>query len=171
MGKALKYWQVITDLAKKKQGAVLESSFEDVNSDTGIEKILKRLGKIFKKNTVDTAYEAFEKFIYFKRESSMNISEYINEYERRYHKAKDHGCELSDSIQGFFLLNQAKISEDHDKLVRATITEPSINEIKTKLIKVFGAGQKLNLNKNDDVKVKVEDVNVTEEEAVNVGKR
>ena len=119
MGKALKYWQVITDLAKKKQGAavvlsltgkaqeaVLELSFEDVNSDTGIEKILERLGKIFKKDKVDTAYEAFEKFIYFKRESSMNISEYINEFERRYHKAKDHGCELSDSIQGFFLLNQ-----------------------------------------------------------------
>ena len=63
--KALKYWQIITDIQKPKQGAavilsltgkareaVFELDFAVVNSDTGVDAILERLGKIYKKDKV-----------------------------------------------------------------------------------------------------------------------
>ena len=102
--KALKYWQIITDLPKAKQGAavilsltgkareaVFELDFTTVNSDTGVEAILDRLEKIYKKDSVDRAYEAFDKFINFKRDEKMTMRDYINEFESKYTKAKSHG--------------------------------------------------------------------------------
>ena len=40
---------------------------------------------------------------------------------------------MADSCLGYFLLNLAKLSEDHKKLVRATITKLDLDEVKTKL--------------------------------------
>ena len=65
----------------------------------------------------------------------MNISEYINEFDKRYTKAKTHDFKLSDGCLGYFLLNQARLSEDHKKLVRATITKLDVSEVKEKLKK------------------------------------
>ena len=180
--KALKYWQIITDIAPEKQGAAVilsltgkarEAVFEldvaKVKSADGVTEILNRLGKIYKKDEVDTAYEAFERFIHFSKDEKMSMQEYINEFESRYCKAKPLGCELSDNIQGYFLLNQAGLGSDHMKLVRATITSLSLAEVKTKLIKVFGDGGKaLNLNNYDPNDIKIENINIADEEEPSV---
>ena len=98
--KALKIWQLVTDLPSEKQGpavvlvlsgkaqdAVLDMSVNDIKDKEGVDKILAVLGKIYKKDSVDAAYESFEQFIYFKREPSMDINTFITEFERRYTKA------------------------------------------------------------------------------------
>ena len=100
-----------------------------INSEAGIDAILTKLGSIYKKDSVDTAHESLENFIHFRRDSSMNITEYIIQFEKRYNKAKSHGFELTDSGLGYFLLNQARLSEDHKKLIRATITKLDLNEV------------------------------------------
>lgn len=133
--KSVELWKLVTNLTAEQQGAALvlalsgkdkdtalELSVNDIKSADGVKKILEKLGKIYKKDAVDQAYEAFEVFIYFKRDQNMSVSDFISEFERKFHKAKDHGCTLSDEILGFFLLNQAQLSPDHKKLVRATIT-------------------------------------------------
>ena len=79
--KTLKLWRLATDLPKAKQGTavvltltgkdrdkVLELDIDDINSDAGLDLIVAELDKIYKKDSVDTAYEAFEKFIAFRRE-------------------------------------------------------------------------------------------------------
>ena len=68
----------------------------------------------------------------------MNIREYINEFNRRYNKAKAHGFTLADTCLGYFLLNQARLSEEDKKLVRATIVSLKVDEVETKLKQVFG---------------------------------
>ena len=173
--KSLKLWRLITDIPNSKQGAALvlqlsgkaresalELTIEQINGENGIDEILEKLGGIYKKDNVDTAYEAFENFISFKRDSSMNITDYIVEFEKRYSKAKIQGFELSSSSLAFFLLNQAKLSEDHKKLVRATITKLDLDEMKTKLKKVFGAGDRSTIN--EEVRVKVEDINLADDD-------
>ena len=175
--RSLKLWRMATDLPKAKQGiavalsltgkardTVVELDLDDINSDNGLDLVIAELDKIYKKDNIDTAYEAFEKFINFRREPSMNIREYTNEFDKRYNKAKSHGFTLADSCQGYFLLNQAKLSEDHKKLVRATITKLDIDEVKTKLKKVFGSGEAA--DDMEGLKVKVEDVNITEEDVL-----
>ena len=182
--KALKLWRLGTDVPKAKQGIavvltlpgkaqekVLELETEVINSETGLDQVLAELDKIYKKDSVDTAYEAFEKFICFRRQPSMNIREFINEFEQRYTKAKSHGFTLAASCLGYFLLNQAKLSDDHKKLVKATITKLDVEEVKTKLNKVFGGSE--TADGMEDLKVKIEDVNIAEEDVLygNYGNR
>ena len=175
--KALQLWRLATDVPKAKQGiavvlqlagkardAVLELDVEVINSDNGIDKVLEKLNGIFKKDTIDTAYETFENFINFKREPSMNITTYIFEFERRYNKAKALGFTLPDTSLGYFLMNQAKLSDDHKKLVRATITNLELDEVKSKLRKVFGCND--TTEPKDDVRVKIEDINLAEEDVL-----
>ena len=113
---------------------------------------------------MDTAYDAFESFIKFTREPSMNIAEYNIEFEKRYNKAKSHGFTLADSCLGYFLLNQAHLSDDHKKLVRATISNLDLNEVKAKMNRVFGGDT--TARSLDDMRIKVEDVNLTEEDVL-----
>ena len=172
--KSLKIWQLVTDLPPEKQGpalvlalkgkareAVLELSIDDIKSKEGIDNILIKLSKIYKKDTLDASYEAFEKFIFFKRDDSMSITSFVNEFERRHNLAKTHGCEISSNILAFFLLNQANLSEEHKKLVKATISQLEFEDMKTKLLKVFGSP--VNNDCVDEIKVKVEDINFGEE--------
>ena len=174
--KSIQLWQLITSLKPEKQGpavvlalkgkayeAALELEVSEIGSADGVKKILEKLAKIYKKDTVDQAYEAFEKFIYFQRSSSMSIIDFITEFEARLTKAKQHGCVLSDSIQGFFLLNQAQLSPDHKKLVRATITKLDLDEVKTKLSKVFG-GSESGATALESACVKMEDLNIAQDE-------
>ena len=103
--KKVALWQAITDLEAKQQGPalvlaltekaqdeVLELETSEIKSETGVRKILEKLGQIYKKDAVDSAYEAFENFIYFKRPEDMQIKDFIVEYEKRQVKAKSHGC-------------------------------------------------------------------------------
>ena len=75
--KALDLWCLVTELPAGKRGpvvalslsgedrdAALEISLTELNSDDGVEKIKAKLGGIYKKDSVYTAYETFEKLIY-----------------------------------------------------------------------------------------------------------
>ena len=77
--KSFKLWQLVTDLKPEKQGpalalaltgkvrdVALELSVDDMSKDDGVSKIMQKLRAFYKKDSVDSAYEAFEKFIYFK---------------------------------------------------------------------------------------------------------
>ena len=131
--KSLKLWQLVTNLTAEKQGPAivlalsgkardlaLELTVEQIGGATGVELILEKLRKVYKKDSIDSAYEAFEKFIYYQKEENVSMSQFINEFEARYNKAKTHGCELSSSILAFFLLDRAKLSKEHQQLIRAS---------------------------------------------------
>ena len=118
--KKIEMWQSVTDLKPEQQGPALVLALTDkvqdevlqlesavIKSDRGVSEILKKLATIYKKDAVDSAYEAFESFIYYKRPEEMRVKEFIVEFEKRHTKAKGHGCELSKSILAFLLLNQA----------------------------------------------------------------
>ena len=149
--KKVELWQTITDLKPEQQGAalvlaltakaqdqVLELPTSEIKAADGVKKILEKLGIIYKKDAVDSAYESFERFIYYKRPDEINVSDFVLEFEKRHLKAKSHGCLLSDDILGFLLLNQAKLSKEKKELIKATIDKLEYKKIKEKLLKVFG---------------------------------
>ena len=136
--KDLERWAVLTTLPADKQALLVvhyldgdpsgikEKIDEAIEEDTlrsanGIKALIEFFEKIYKKDAVDTAYEAFEKFVYFKRPEEMKMKEYVVEFEKRQSKATKHGCELSSGISAFFLLNQAQLSEEKKNLIKATI--------------------------------------------------
>ena len=77
---------------------------------------------------------------------------------------KKHGCDLSSSIQGFFLLNQCQLSDDYKNLIKATITELTFEHMKTKLLKVFGSSERSIDSRKEEMNIKIEDVNVVDDE-------
>ena len=85
----------------------------------------------------------------------MKMKDFIVEFEKRHVKAKNHGCELSVSILAFLLLNQAQLNSDKKELIKATIVKLEYEEMKTKLLKVFGGAEKE--NPMDSLSVKIEE--------------
>ena len=141
-------WQAVTDLKPEQQGPALVLALTDkaqdevldlptaeIKATDGVQKILAKLAEIYKKDSIDTAYEAFEKFIYYKKPEDMKMAAFVCEFERRYFKAKSHGCELSKSLLAFFLLNQAQLSQEKKELIKATIPKLEYDDMKSKLLK------------------------------------
>ena len=172
--KKVELWQAVTDLKKEQQGPalvlaltekaqdeVLDIPISNIKSNEGVSLIVAKLAKIYKKDTIDSAYDAFEEFIYFKRPEEMKIQTYVCEFEKRHSKAKRHGCELSKSILAFFLLNQAQLTIEKKNLIKATIDKLEYEDMRAKLLKVFGQIEKPCLS--EDIIIKTEDIQISEE--------
>ena len=162
--KELKIWQSFSDIPKAKQkpalfptleGKARESDMElavdDLNSDNGVKNITACLDRLYLKDKTQTAYEAYDSFERFRRPDDLTISDCINEFERLLNKIKRYGSDMSTDILGYRLLRSANLSEQHQQLARATITELKYDTMKTQLEKIFGG--------NPDCSVKVETVN------------
>ena len=149
--KELAIWTTFTDLDKKKQGpaiflslngkpraSVLELDVGVVSGDKGVEAILEQLDKLYLKDRHQTAYLAYEAFEKFQRPVAMSMTDFINEFERMYHKLKQHKMELPDGVLAYRLLKSAHLSEQHEQLARATLTELTYDNMKGQLKKIFG---------------------------------
>ena len=112
--KELKIWQLYTEIKKEKQGpaifltlegkareAVLELDVENISGESGIDNIIKKLDSLYKKDTVQVAYEAYDKFERFKRPENMSMKNFIIEFERLVSKTKSHGMSMSEDILAY----------------------------------------------------------------------
>lgn len=149
--KEINIWQLFTTLEKKKQGlaiflslegkareAVLELEIDEMNTDDGVDKVLAQLDKLYLKDKLQLSYQAYDTFRKFKRPGDMPIADFVVEFERLYNKAKAYDMVLPDGILAYEFLNNANISDSHEKLIRATMTELSYKAMKEQLRKVFG---------------------------------
>ena len=66
------------------------------------------------------------------------MTDFINEFERMYHKLKQHKMELPDGVLAYRLLKSVHLSEQHEQLARATLTELTYDNMKGQLKKIFG---------------------------------
>ena len=95
------------------------------------------------------------------------MTDFINEFERMYHKLKQHKMELPDGVLAYRLLKSAHLSERHEQLARVTLTELTYDNMKGQL-KIFGDSASLkNVSHMPSVKVElVLQVNGKEEEQI-----
>ena len=149
--KEINIWQRFTTLEKRKQAlaiflslegkareVVLEIDIDNLDKDDGVERILTQLDKLYLKDKLQLAYQAYDNFEKFKRPTEMPISEFVVEFERLYNKAKAYEMILPDGILAYKFLNNANITDSHEKLIRATMTALSYNSMKEQLRKIFG---------------------------------
>ena len=93
----------------------------------------------------------------------MSMTDFINEFERVYRKLKQYKMELLDGVLAY--LKSAHLSEQHEQLARATLTELTYDNMKGQLKKIFGDPASLeNVSHMPSVKVEpVLQVNEREE--------
>ena len=100
--KEIEIWRLFTSVDKKKQAPAIFLSLAgqareaivslDINRlfcDHGVENLREELDKPYLKDSQYTAYEPYEQFEKFCRPKSVNISNYIIEFERLYNKIKN----------------------------------------------------------------------------------
>ena len=148
--KEIVLWQKFTDLSKEKQGiaihfslrgkareASIEISPDELGSETGVDILLKKLDEMFLVDKNRRAFMAYQEFERFKRNSSMTISEYINEFDRKYYQFKSHGMELPDAVLAFRLLESCNISDIHFQLAMSTAGDITFENMRKTLRKIF----------------------------------
>ena len=82
----IKVWRRVTDLPAHRQGsalvlpledeasdAVLEIDDAEIAKDDGVDAIINRLNRLFKKDSTITKYQTVEAFETFRRPSNMSI--------------------------------------------------------------------------------------------------
>ena len=169
--KEIEIWQAFTDLAEIKQGpaiflsldgrareAVLELEVVKISAKDGVKNIIAKLDSLYLKDKTQSAFESYDAFEKFKRPSEMSISEYINEFERLKAKTESFKTVLSTDVLAYRLLKSANLSENHEQLARATITDLTYETMKTQLKKIFGDSSRDHLPSSDLTNIKVEPV-------------
>ena len=145
----LKVWCMLTE-GKVKQGpavylslqgdardAVRQIPIAELGGDDGVTKLLTELDKVYLKEETTRAFCAIKAFVAFRRDSGEAFPKFLVDFNNKYREVKKHNLNFDDGILAFFLLMAANLSDDHERLVRAT-AQLTFEDVKDKLQKVFG---------------------------------
>ena len=108
--------------------AVLEIDESDISKENGVDFIIERLNRLFKKDS--------EALMTFKRPSHVSIQAYLNEFDMRFFKTKSYGTVMSDDILAYRLLQSVNLSTYHEELVKATIPDLQYDIMKTSITRL-----------------------------------
>lgn len=147
--KQVKLWQICCRLDKDQQApslvlslrgkareAGLELEVDELNSDAGMELLLKQLDGLYLKDENQQLYVCLKKFEQHKRPASQSINDYINEFERLHNKLKHYKLVYPDAAVAYRLLESANLSKEKNELIRTTITKLEYNLVKIQLRKL-----------------------------------
>ena len=109
---------IVLSLENEALDAVLELEEEQISSENGVDVIINRLDRIYKKDETLENYRALEAFETFKRPNNMKICEYLSQFEKLYNKTKSYGTQMSDNLLAYRLLKSANLPELHEQMVK-----------------------------------------------------
>ena len=74
---------LVLSLEDEALDAVLEIDDKDIAKENGVDAIIERLNRSFKKGSTITKYKALEVFETLRRPSSMSIEAFLNEFDKQ----------------------------------------------------------------------------------------
>ena len=149
--KELEMWEEVTELAPEKRGPALYLSLtgnakEAVRNMTvaqlrvagGVKLITDKLGPVLDLNPNTKVFLAFKTFYDYRRASGTTITDFLIRYEYLYTSLGVHNVVLPEAVQAFFLLTAANVTEEIERLARATCVDLTYNNMRAALQKIFG---------------------------------
>ena len=97
-----------------------------------------KLDKLIKENENKTALETYHKFERYSRPSEMTIADYLIEFDRMTAQLKLQKIILPEPVLAYRVLRRANLTNDHEKLIRATVSELTLKSMAFQLKKVMG---------------------------------
>ena len=91
------------------------------DADDGIDQLVKYLDSIYKEDEMASAWGKYKNFQKVVRSEDTLVNHFIAEFEKEYMLAKTAGCEYSDTLLGFRLLEATKLTEMDEKFVLTVI--------------------------------------------------
>ena len=147
---------VFLTLNGKAREAILEMSPTDLNEEDGLSKLYSKLDKLFKENENKAALETYDQFERYSRPSEMTIADYLIEFDMMTAQLKLHKIICPEPVLAYMVLRSANLTNDHEKLIRATVSELTLKSMAFQLKKVMGTSNPARepavvLVKNEDV--------------------
>ena len=122
----LERWARITKIDKKQQAEVvlyhleghpsgiqekIDATLGDkiIDKDDGLQKLNAYLDTIYAEDEMRDAWAKYKKFVQLKKTVDQPVTVFIAEFEKAYIKAKECGCDFSDVILAFNLLEACKL--------------------------------------------------------------
>ena len=168
-------WELVTDLDVKKRGLALALSLQGkprevaleidpakLNTDNGVKFLVTELDKLFVKDKVDQTYSAYTDFDKYKRESTMDMSEFIINFEQKYNKCKKYAMTLPDTVLAFKLLDNAGLSQNDRQLALTACSDLKFDTMKSALNRIFATKSSLLESGIAAIAIKEESAFVTE---------
>ena len=166
-------WQLITDLPKEKHGLVLYLSLnqkvrqacasltkDELNKPDGLDKLIEKLRELYAVSEDQAMFNAYEKFETFRRPETMNITDYINEFEQLNQKLISYKIELPPAILAYQLLKNANLPKEKRDLARATTTELTYNAMKKQIKAIYDLCVTKEASNDDQDEILVQSDNV-----------
>ena len=122
---------IVLPLEGKAQDAILELNTNDIADKDGVNKIIERINRLYKKDEVTEKYNALESFETYKRNSNTSIDDFLTEFEKRCNKTKSHGTIWSDDLLAYGLPKSANLTTRDKQQVKATIGELKYDTVNT----------------------------------------
>ena len=97
---------------------MLELSEEVISGENGVDAIINRLNRIYKKDETLENYMVLEKSETSKRPENIKISDYLNKFEQLYNKTKSYRTQMSHNVLAYWLLKSANLPELHKQMVK-----------------------------------------------------
>ena len=179
--KLVEVWRQFTTLEPEKQGpavvltlegevqdAILELDTFEITQPDGIDRIITRLNKIYKKDELTQKYNALEAFETYKCKSTTSVrlpriktnqqlqSETSSLNLKIFLNTKSYGTNISDDVLANRLLKVANLPTYDKQLVKATITELKYDSVKTKLVKIFSDNTQVPISEFNEMNIKPE---------------
>ena len=146
----IEMWQLVTELSQDKRGPVLYLSLppkvrqacatltkEELNTNEGVEKLINKLRDLYAVSKDQAMFTAYEQFETFQRDTHMNITEYINQFEQLNHKLKNFKIDLPSPVLAYQLLKNANLPKSKRDLARATISELKYDDMKRQIKAIY----------------------------------
>ena len=96
------------------------------------------MNNLLEKDVNTQTYLPFKVFYDYRCPSGVNITEFLVHYEYLYHKLAKYGIALPEGVQAFFLLTAVNISEENERLARATCGAMTYANMKVSIQKISG---------------------------------
>ena len=149
--KEVSIWQIATDVKSEKQAAaifmilegksrqaVLEMDIARLNCNDGVKNLMEKLDELWKEDVNQAAFAAYETFESFKRSKDMNVTEFINAFDRLDNRLKSYDMNLPEGVLAYRLLKSANLSTEQEQLAKATVTSITYKDMCGKLKSIFG---------------------------------
>jgi hypothetical protein len=149
---------------QEKIDTALGNDVED--KEDGLVKLIAFLDTIYAENEMTDAWTKYKQFIRLKKDHGQPqpVTEFIAEFDKAHTKAKESGCEFSDIVLGFNLLESCQLSEMDEKFILTAVdfkvgkqNKNLLDQVKNSLRK-FQSRERLSSSKDSDrMRVKEED--------------
>ena len=143
-------WSDSTDYTAAQQGPILVLNLkgdardaalsipkDELKSTNGLKLIMKKLDTLYEKDATQLAYLAFDRFVKYRRPDGVDMDEFLRKFELMKNKCETYKFSIPENILAYFMLSCANLPKDKEDIIRATIKELNVNDMRGQILKVY----------------------------------